>query len=101
MSLMPPASLHGLAHPSPEEAASSSAAASAARACLDILCGASHMTVRHASDVKELLGSLAAQVGGEADNTLSSIRALASCLHELLTHYSDMVSPTMTSRCYT
>ena len=59
------------------------------------------MTVRHASDVKELLGSLAAQVGGEADNTLSSIRALASCLHELLTHYSAMVSPTMTSRCYT
>ena len=96
------ASLPGLAHPSPpEEATSSSAAASAARACLNILCGASHITVQHASDVKELLRSLAAQGGGEADNTLASLRALASCLHELLTHSSDMVSPTMTSRYYT
>ena len=46
---------------------------------LNILCGASHLTLRHASDIKELLEALSTQGGdenGEAEKTLTTLGAL-------------------------
>ena len=69
--------------------------ASVAQACLDILCGASHMTLRHASEVKELLGGLVTgedNQRGQADQTLGALEALASCLRAIVDDVKPGVS---------
>ena len=72
-----------------------SLAVATARACLDILCGAAHLTFTNARELEALLvESLRGQGGeqrGHETQPLVVLQGLASCLQEIVTRASSAV----------
>ena len=71
------------------EGEDSASGACAARACLDLLAGASYMTRRHAKEVVARLRGLGGDLRAQAEEELAGLEALVHCLQEIITQSSS------------